>query len=1211
MKAIFEGLCPNCGKSISDVRISIGAPCSRCIDIPTSKLIELYNSLSFEDYQIKIGELLKERGKLWRFKYYVELARSLKEFEDLFNKFTGKRLWSAQREWAKRVFKGLSFSINAPTGVGKTVFGITISLYLASKGKKCYFILPTQALVLQVYEKALNFASRVGLDLKILHFKSRMKKSEREEFFNSLENGDFDILITTSRFLSIHFDKMKNLRFDLIFVDDVDAVLKSSKNIDKILFLIGVSFRDISIALELIRLKKRLINLKSEKAKQKIFERIAKLERILERSRRFMRGVLIVSTATGRARGERVKLFREILNFTVGSSTISYRNIVDFYVKRVNVKDQVLRLVRRLGAGGLIFVGIDDGSYFAEELAEYLKSNGVNVEAYISGKSKPEVLQRFADGDIDILVGMASYYGILVRGLDLPQRIRYAIFTSIPKFRFSLKFEETSPFRLYVLLQDLSDYMEADDRKIASELLTKFKMYILSLERSKLEKLTRYLKEGKEVKEFTLQISLCKQAIAFLKNVFNKKEFLENLERSPYFSIKEVNGTRYILLPDVRTYIQASGRTSRLFAGGITRGVSIVLVDDEKLFRGLKRQLSWYYEEAEFIEFNDMLLNSVLREVDRDRELVKMILEGKLTAEFKDPVKSALLIVESPHKAETIANFFGRPSRREIGEITVYEVTTGNLTLNIVASKGHILDLVEDKGFYGVLIQGSRFIPIYGSIKKCRQCGHQFISGDSCPKCNSKEISDAMERIKGIRELASEVDIVFLGSDPDEEGEKIAWDLNHIVKTSSKEVRRLEFHEVTRRAIKKALENLRDIDENLVNAQIVRRIEDRWLGFQLSKTLWKAFKNRALSAGRVQTPVLGWIIKRYDEYRKSWTVIVKLTMENGQVIDLEDIDNPNDFVKNLKNRGYVDVIESSIKEKEINPPPPFTTDSMLLEASRILKFSATKTMNLAQTLFESGLITYHRTDSIRVSNEGIRVASEYIHDRFHEDVFKPRRWAPEEIGAHECIRPVRPIDSFELSRLIREGIITRGGTLTNDHIKLYDLIFKRFIASQMKAVRVKVQKLKLRIIDMEREFEQIVDVIEDGFNLIYPIKTWPILLGKVMLKEINQIKAPKVYPYTQGEIIKEMRERGIGRPSTYAIIIQKLLNRKYIIERKGRLIPTKLGRQVYRFLTKRYGNLVSERVTRELEHKMDMVKRGLDYQKVLFDEYRIIKKIII
>lgn len=389
----------------------------------------------------------------------------------------------------------------------------------------------------------------------------------------------------------------------------------------------------------------------------------------------------------------------------------------------------------------------------------------------------------------------------------------------------------------------------------------------------------------------------------------------------------------------------------------------------------------------------------------------------------------------------------------------------------------------------------------------------------------------------------------------------------------------------------------------------MRRIEDRWLGFQLSKTLWRVFKNRALSAGRVQTPVLGWIIKRYDDYRRSWRIIVRITLENGQTINLEGIENPDDFISKLRSRGYVNVIESQFEEREINPLPPFTTDSMLLEASRILKFSATKTMSLAQTLFESGLITYHRTDSTRVSNEGIKVASEYINDRFHEGVFKPRRWAPEEMGAHECIRPVRPIDSFKLSKLIREGIITRGGILTDEHIRLYDLIFKRFIASQMKSVKVKVQKIKLGIIDVEEEIEQIVNIIDDGFNLIYPIKIWPTLHNKVVLKEVDKIKVPKVYPYTQGEIIREMRERGIGRPSTYAIIIQKLLNRKYVIERRGQLIPTRLGRKVYNFLTTRYGDLVSEKVTRELEHKMDMIKKGLNYQKVLLDEYRIVRNI--
>ncbi|MCD6371663.1 MAG: reverse gyrase, partial [Candidatus Aenigmarchaeota archaeon] len=1025
-------------------------------------------------------------------------------------------------------------------------------------------------------------------------------------FFEKLTSGDFDILITTSRFLSVHFKEMKQLKFDLIFVDDVDAVLKSSKNIDKILQLIGVSTKEISIALNIIRLKKQLMSLRYEKVKQRIFEKIEKLEKKLEKLKG-RRGILIVSTATGKARGERVKLFREILNFTVGYSTVSFRNVVDFYDERpLNVKEKVLNLVRLLGSGGLVFVGIDNGSEFAEEIAEYLKENGIKAEIYVSGKSKPEILKEFSEGKLEVLVGVASYYGMLVRGLDLPHVIRYAIFTSVPSFKFSLKFDEVRPFRLYVLLTDLVDYMPEDDRKRASELVNKLRDYVINLEREKLERLTKVLEEGREDVEFSFQIRLCKEAAEFLRKVFEKKEFIENLEKNPYFSIRELEGQRFILIPDVRTYIQASGRTSRLFAGGITKGISIVLVDDEKVFRGLERQLRWYFEESKFLRFSKEEVKRVLKEVDRDRELVRKIVEGKIEAKFEDPVKSALLIVESPHKAETIANFFGRPSRREVNGLVVYEVNTGRYSLNVVASKGHILDLVENKGFYGVLVQNSKFIPIYGSIKKCPKCNSQFVSRNKCPKCGNQEILDAKDRIEAIREIASEVDMVFLGTDPDTEGEKISWDLFNIVKSSSKDVKRLEFHEVTRRAIKEALENFRNINENLVNAQIVRRIEDRWLGFKLSEIVQKRFRNRRLSGGRVQTPVLGWIIERYEEFKKSWIFVTKIELENGQTLEFEFKKNPKEFVEKLRSIGYLEIVSSELKEKEINPLPPFTTDSLLTEASRQLRSSAQKTMQLAQTLFEAGLITYHRTDSIRVSKEGIKVAEEYIRDRFSQKLFKARKWAPKDKGAHECIRPVRPIDAFELKKMIREGVVTRGRELTLDHFKLYDLIFKRFVASQMKSVKVRVQKIRIKALSLEKDFEQIIGIIENGFDLVFPIRTFEPLGRRVKIRKLRYARVPKVLPYTQGEIIRKMRERGIGRPSTYAAILQKLLDRKYVIEKKGKLIPSKLGVLVYNFLKNRFGELVSEEKTRELEKKMDMVEEGYDYQRILREEFQTV-----
>lgn len=1209
MKAIFSSLCPNCNGKISDIRLLNSIPCKKCLPLSISQIQSQIKTKDFIEFQIQIGELLKKFGNLKNYKEIYFSAKLLKEFEEFFEKISGKKIWSAQREWARRIFKNLSFSITAPTGVGKTFFGILISLFLSTKNKKSYLILPTSVLVNQVYERALQLSEKVDKKPKILVFKSRMKKKEREEFFENLQNGNFNILITTSRFLSIHFPKLKHLRFDLIFVDDVDAMLKSSKNIDKALFLLGFTKKELEIASHLIKLKKSFASLKQRSAKEKLYQKIEEIEEKLKKEIENKKiGSLVVASATGKARGERIKFFRELLNFTIGSSTGGYRNIEDFYLEKKDVKKQVLELVKFLGDGGIIFVGIDEGSEFAEEMAKFLEKNGIKAKAYISGKTKQEVIEEFSEGKIDLLIGVASYYGLLVRGLDLPHRIRYVIFTSIPKFRFSIKFEEIHPFRIYVLLQEFADYMEEKDKQIANNLIKKFKENVLNLERSLLEKLDELIEKQKEIpEELKKAYQIYSDAKNFLKRIFEKESFLKKVEESPYISIKEIEGNRYILLPDVRTYIQASGRSSRLFAGGITKGISILLVDDKKVFNGLARQLAWYYEESEFREFEKEKVKEVLKEVDKDRELVRKILEGKIEAVFKDPIKSALLIVESPHKAETISSFFGKPSVRKINGLKVYEITTGDLSLNVVASKGHIMDLVENDGFHGVLVENGKILPIYDSIKKCKKCGHTFISGNKCPKCGSEEIEDSKERIDALKELANEVDLILLGTDPDREGEAIAWHLKNVVSINSNQVKRIEFHEITRRAIRKALQELRDIDENRVNAQIVRRIEDRWVGFELSQKLWKVFKNTNLSAGRVQTPVLGWIIERYDKYRKSWKFFAKITLENEFEFETKIEQAISKILQELRNRK-IKVKKKEEYEKEINPLPPFSTDQMLLEASKILHFSAQKTMKLAQDLFESGLITYHRTDSHRVSNEGIRVASEYIKDRFGEEDFKARKWGEEKEGAHECIRPTKPIDSFELSKLVREGIIRRE--LSFDHIKLYGLIFRRFIASQMKPSKIIYQKIVLEIGGKEIEVEFPVEIKEDGFTKIVEIKVYPRIKEEVFVKNYQIKKKPEVYPFTQGEVIKEMKERGIGRPSTYAVIIQKLLNRRYVVERKGRLIPTLLGRRVYSFLTSRYKELVSEELTRKLEEILDGIEEGREnYLEILNEIYSEVKSL--
>ncbi|RLF25386.1 MAG: reverse gyrase, partial [Thermoprotei archaeon] len=662
-------------------------------------------------------------------------------------------------------------------------------------------------------------------------------------------------------------------------------------------------------------------------------------------------------------------------------------------------------------------------------------------------------------------------------------------------------------------------------------------------------------------------------------------------------------------------YIQASGRTSRMFAGGISRGASIVIVDDKKVFEGLVRKSRWIVEDIEWKALEEVNIKELIDEIDRDRNIIKMLREGRIRAEFKDPVKSALLIVESPSKARTIANFFGRPSRRRIGRLTVYEISTGRYMLSIVASGGHVFDLVmRREGIYGTRVINGKFIPVYGTIRRCLSCGEQFVGLDKCPVCKSEEYYDKVDIIRTLEDLAREVDIVLLGTDPDTEGEKISWDIAVSLKPYTKRTNRIEFHEVTKRAILEALEHPRDINTLLVEAQIVRRIEDRWIGFMLSEELWETFGSRRLSAGRVQTPVLGWIIERYNEYRRSIKDFFYLTLENGLRLVLEDYpikESPKATLEELKD-AVCTVEKAEFNEVELTPPPPFTTDSMIREASSLLGIEAIETMSIAQDLFEFGLITYHRTDSTRVSSVGRAIAKEYISENIGPDYYQGREWLRE--GAHECIRPTRPLDVDKLRLLIRDGILRVPRPLTRNHYRLYSLIFNRFMASQMKPAKVVKAHYVLDINGYKKELEGIVEVLYDGFLKMYPLREplLPRMDQGMKLKVTSALhqRRPSIKLFSQGEVVDLMRKRGIGRPSTYAKIIRTLLERRYVIEsrKKRRLIPTKLGIKVYEFLSQNYKTLVSEERTRKLEELMDKIELGQeDYQKVIKELYEEMK----
>jgi reverse gyrase len=277
---------------------------------------------------------------------------------------------------------------------------------------------------------------------------------------------------------------------------------------------------------------------------------------------------------------------------------------------------------------------------------------------------------------------------------------------------------------------------------------------------------------------------------------------------------------------------------------------------------------------------------------------------------------------------------------------------------------------------------------------------------------------------------------------------------------------------------------------------------------------------------------------------------------------------------------------------------------MLKDASDRYRFSLPKTMGLAQSLFEWGFITYHRTDSVRVSDYGIALAGEYIKEEFGKEYFSPRVWG--EGGAHECIRPTKALEPEELRSLWLSGQLGVDG-FSKDHLLLYELIFKRFMASQMRPVKVKVIDVLIRVGDFEISRELITDILEDGWNRILRFELQPALSGELDVKDRKTLKVqPKAYLYTHGELVQEMKNRGIGRPSTYATIIAKLIERGYVIENKGFLIPTNLGKKVYEFLSAEDSikKFLSEEWTKELEALMDLVEEGKeDYVKILRELY--------
>ncbi|BAN90317.1 reverse gyrase [Aeropyrum camini] len=1296
-RGVYRYLCPNCGGPNTEERLSQGLPCPRCLPSIPGRRVSSWSGLA---------RLLKREGTLGAgVKAIASLEDEARSLWRFFEKAVGSPPWGAQRTWAKRLARGDSFSIIAPTGVGKTTFGAAAALFYACrKGMRSYIILPTTTLAANVAKKLESMVESTGCrKARILVIHSKLKAAERREALERFENGDFDILVTTAAFARKYVDKLSGYRFRLVFVDDVDAVLRSARSVDAILRIVGFDEEAIETGLEVLRLQReqaRLVSLLQspreevrEEARKKLLEvkrRLESLEAEIEAKRKGTAS-LIVSSATGRPRGARVRLFRVLLNFEAGGrGDIGLRRVVDSYTyPQDGVTERVVELVKTLGTGGLVYVPIDMGVEYAEKLAEDLRRAGVKAEAY-HAKKPLELLDRFAEGEIDVLVGVANYYGTLVRGIDLPARVRYAVFAGVPRHKFGSDIGDPHPSRLLRLLSILAESRIEEVASAARSHMGRLRRILRLLSPAALQMIAERVARGEVEGGYDKQVL---DAYNFLREALRRDDVWESLRELDVGVVRE-GGRTYILVPDPATYLQASGRTSRLYAGGITLGLSVVVVDNEAVLRGLMKRVSWM-AEVEWRRLEDLDLHAVIREIDEDREKVRKVVKGLYKG--VELVRTALLVVESPNKARTIARFFGQPSVRLLpGGGRVYEVATGDRILMIMASGGHVFDLVvrvdgrdvevaggePENAIFGVLRYrtggngATAYTPVYTSIKRCLECGYQFVEESSrCPRCGSELVRNSLSTIEDLRRVAWEADEVYIGTDPDTEGEKIGWDVALALRPYAPNIRRLEFHEVTKKAILEALSSPRSFDKNLVDAQVVRRVEDRWIGFTLSPLLWcdfwprycrrvleeygekrphmdrercaryKAYYN--LSAGRVQTPTLGWVVDRTLAYRrKVWLYRV---VHDSQVLFAVRSDDPevpesvksvlDNWIKHHRKTGiepWLDV--KVVVEKEewttIAPPPPYTTDTMLRDANRLLGLGSAEAMRLAQDLFEWGLITYHRTDSTRVSDRGMQVAREWLETRFGglaSKLYRPRRWG--EGGAHEAIRPVRPIDVERLQLLVEEGVIELPGSLTRRHLRLYDMIFRRFMASQMREAdalrvvyRLHVPELDGYILTLERVVEVgrpgDAEGVTRGFTLVWPyVRPQPRLIEgrEAWIRAVVEGRqVPRAYPYTEGEIVEEMKTRGIGRPSTYAKIVETLFRRRYVIEisrEEGRgagfVVATSRGISVHNYLTKElaeaveeeYGariaeilrrvpSLVSETRTRELEREMDMVERG-------------------
>jgi len=543
----------------------------------------------------------------------------------------------------------------------------------------------------------------------------------------------------------------------------------------------------------------------------------------------------------------------------------------------------------------------------------------------------------------------------------------------------------------------------------------------------------------------------------------------------------------------------------------------------------------------------------------------------------------SLIIVESPAKAKTIKKYLGEE-------------------FNVEASSGHLIDLPTSK--LGVDIDND-FNPEYVVIKG---------KGKYLDK---------------LRKAAKNADKVYLASDPDREGEAIAWHIANELNIWDKS-RRVLIHEITKKAVKKSIENPTDLSRNRFEAQQARRVLDRLVGYQVSPLLWRKVR-KGLSAGRVQSVALRLVVEREREIeafkpREYWSIeselkrtedeiadsfVASLAKFEGEKVEISKEEQSNHILDSVKNGDFI-VSSVDRKDKKRNALPPFITSTLQQEASRKIRFGTKKTMSIAQKLYEGielgeegpvGLITYMRTDSVRVSNDALVEARSYIKENYRDqylpatpNTFKVKKSAQD---AHEAIRPTF---ANKIPDSIKEF-------LSDEEYKLYKLIWQRFVASQMNPIIY--DQTTLEIEAGKGIFRATGSIIKfPGFSAVY-------LEGKEEEEEAKEKDEMRKLPdvsegdkldlinlegkqhftqppprFSESSLVKELEEKGIGRPSTYASIISTIQDREYVLREKNRLSPTVLGRTVNDLLIQGFPEIMDVQFTADMEEKLDDVEDG-------------------